>query len=235
MAGAARGAGVATNLLATTALFGSLPEPALGQVAEATTQRRYRKGEFVFHQGDRGDRLFIVADGAVQVAVTSPEGQEVILATLRRPDVFGELTAIDGGTRSATVRTTVDTTLLSIRRDTLLALLRTQPSVADVLLRSLGDIVRRLSGQAADFVFLDLPARVAKLLVGLAEEHGTADERGVTLALDVTQSTLAAMVGGSRQSVNQALQALEQEGSIVRDARTVVIGDVDVLRRRAGA
>jgi CRP-like cAMP-binding protein len=229
------GTGDATRLLSATALFGALPEGELGHVAEVAVRRAFRRGEYVFHEGDRGHSLFVVADGAVKVAVTSPDGQEMILATLRRPDVFGELAAIDGGIRSASVQALRETTLLAIRRDTLLELLRTRPAVADVLLQALGSLVRRLSGQAADLVFLDLPARVAKLLVGLAAERGTRGDAGVTLGLDVTQATIGAMVGGSRQSVNQALQSLEREGHIIRDARTVVVRDIDGLRRRSAA
>jgi CRP-like cAMP-binding protein len=223
----------AVALLAGTPLFGGLGRVPLQEVADATSLRSYRKGEFVFHQGDRGDRLFVLAEGVVTVVVSSPEGQEMILATLRPPDVFGELAAVDGGVRSASVQALVPTTTLSLRRDTLLELLTSHPDLADALLRSLGSVIRRLSGQTADLVFLDLPARVAKVIVGLAQEGGGPADGSVALDFAVTQSTIAAMVGGSRQSVNGVVQALEREGYIVRRDRTMVVPDVRALGRRA--
>lgn len=220
-------------LLAGTPLFSGLGEARLREVAAAASLRSYRKGEFVFHEGDRGDRLFVLAEGVVTVVVSSPDGQEMILATLRPPDVFGELAAIDGGLRSASVQAMVPTTVLSVHRDTVLGLLTTHADLADSLLRSLGSVVRRLSGQAADLVFLDLPARVAKVIVGLARESGTPCVDGIALDFAVTQATIAAMVGGSRQSVNGVIQTLEREGYVVRRDRTMIVPDVTALGRRA--
>lgn len=220
-------------LLAATPLFRGLGDAELRAVAEAASRRSYRTGAFVFLEGDPGDRLFVLAEGVVKVFVSSPEGEEMILATLRPPDVFGELAAIDGGPRSASVQAMTPVTALLIRRDTLLALLTTNPDVADILLRSLGAVIRRLSGQAADLVFLDLPTRVAKLIVELAGDHGLPCDEGLALDVDVTQSTIAAMVGAARQSVNGVIQGLEREGYLVRHGRTMVVTDVAALRRRA--
>jgi CRP/FNR family cyclic AMP-dependent transcriptional regulator len=109
----------------------------------------------------------------------------------------------------------------------------THPRVAEALLRSLGKLVRRLTEQASDLVFLDLHGRVAKLLLALAEERGESHEGGVVLDLHMTQSDLAGMVGGSRQSVNQILHAFERRGYVELHGREVVIRLPEVLRRRA--
>lgn len=220
-------------LLAGTPLFSGLGEAQLRQVAEAASLRSYRKGELIFLQGDRGDRLFVIVEGVVKVVVSAPDGQEMILATLRSPDVFGELAAIDGGTRSASVQAMTATTALSVRRDTLLELVTTQPDVADTLFRTIGAVVRRLSGQAADLVFLDLTARVAKVIVGLAEESGAPRDGGIALDLAVTQTTIAEMVGGSRQSVNGVIQTLERDGYLIRRDRRMVVPDLAALGRRS--
>jgi CRP-like cAMP-binding protein len=223
----------AAALLAGTPLFGGLDDTQLRQVADAASLRSYRKGQFVFHQGDAGDGLFVLTEGVVSVIVSSPEGQEMILATLRPPDVFGELAVIDGGSRSASVRAMVSTTALIVRRDTVLALLTNHATVADSLLRSLGTVVRRVTGQAADLVFLDLPARVAKVIVELAGASGVPCDGGIALDFAVTQATIAAMVGGSRQSVNGVIQTLEGEGCVVRRDRTIVVPDMTALSQRA--
>ncbi|HUH08883.1 MAG TPA: Crp/Fnr family transcriptional regulator, partial [Egibacteraceae bacterium] len=89
------------------------------------------------------------------------------------------------------------------------------------------------TGQTADLVFLDLQGRVAKLLVGLAETHGRPGEDGIELDLKLTQSEVGAMVGGSRQSVNQILQSFEHRGYLERRGRDVVVKDLDTLRRHS--
>ncbi|MCA1726272.1 MAG: Crp/Fnr family transcriptional regulator [Actinobacteria bacterium] len=225
----------AAAFLAATPLFLELPEPELSHVAERTVERSYERGEALFHQGDPGDSLFVLVSGLVKVYVTSERGDEMVLATLRPPDSFGELALIDGDPRSASIRALEPTVALTLGRAALLDLLQKEAHVASALLRSVGSLVRELIEQAGDLVFLDLQGRVAKLLVGMAAERGTTRDDAVVLDLAMTQADLAAMVGGSRQSVNQILHALEGRGYLELHGREVVLKDVEALRRRSGA
>ena len=122
--------------------------------------------------------------------------------------------------------------MLRFERTTLLELVQRYPPVGVGLLRSLGRLLRRLTDQASDLVFLDLHGRVAKLLVRFAEAEAVADE--VVLDLHLTQGDIAQMVGGSRQSVNQILRALADSGYLEIRGRRIVIKELDQLRRRAG-
>jgi CRP/FNR family cyclic AMP-dependent transcriptional regulator len=96
--------------------------------------------------------------------------------------------------------------------------------VADALLRSLGEMVRRTTRQVSAFVFLDMRGRVARQLLQLAADDGTDTP-------PVTQSELAEMVGGARQTVNLALRDLERDGQI-RMGRRIRILDEQGLRQR---
>jgi CRP-like cAMP-binding protein len=223
----------AVSLLGSTQLFSALPESALAELAPRAIERSYRKGQLVFYQGDPGESLFVVVQGSVKVFVTSEEGDEMVLVTLRPAETFGELAVIDGGPRSASAETLEPTNLLAITRGSVLTLIRDHPALADALLSSLGGLVRRLTEQAADLVFLDLHGRVAKLLLGLAETRGEPYGDYTLLDLQMTQGDLAAMVGGSRQSVNQILHAFERRGYLELDGRKVVLKRLEPLRRRA--
>ena len=223
----------AASLLARTQIFGGIPEDILHHLAEASLERTYKKGQLVFHQEDSGDSLFVVVEGRIKVFVTSEEGEEMVLVVVRPPEVFGELALIDGGRRSASAEALETTKLLALDRKTFLELLQRHPALTDALLRSLGGVVRRLTGQASDFVFLDLPGRIAKVLVTLAEEQDGGDGDS-TLDLHMTQANLAGMVGGSRQSVNQILHDFERRGYLEIHGRQVALRRVDLLRRRAG-
>jgi CRP-like cAMP-binding protein len=98
----------------------------------------------------------------------------------------------------------------------------------------MGSMVRRLTDQAADLVFLDLHGRVAKLLLALSEELGTSEPGGRALDLHLTQTDLANMVGGSRQSVNQVLNSFERLGYLDLDGRRILIRRPELLQKRAG-
>jgi CRP/FNR family cyclic AMP-dependent transcriptional regulator len=197
-------------LLQHTALFGTMAPDALERIAARAVRRTYARGAVIFHEDDTGDSLCVVVSGLVKVYRTSPDGDEMVLVTLGPSSVFGELPMVDGGLRSASAAAVEATTVLMVNRAALLEALRESPELADRLLRSLGSMVRRLTDQAADLVFLDLHGRVAKLLLTLDDERGTGGTDDRSLDLGMTQSDLANMVGGSRQSVNQVLRSFEQ-------------------------
>ncbi len=221
-------------LLRQTPLFGTMAPDALDQLASRAVRRSYGRGEVIFHEDDIGDSLCVVVGGLVKVYRTSPEGDEMVLVTLGPSSVFGELPMVDGGGRSASAAALDATTVLTLNRVALLDALRVSPELADRLLRSLGSTIRRLTDQAADLVFLDLHGRVAKLLLALSEERGTDDADGLTLDLHLTQTDLANMVGGSRQSVNQVLRSFERLGYLELDGRRIIIRRPDLLLKRSG-
>jgi CRP/FNR family transcriptional regulator, cyclic AMP receptor protein len=223
----------AVSLLGRTSLFRALDQDVLSPLAERAIDRTYRKGQLICGEGDLGDSLFVIVDGLVKVFVTSEEGDEMVLVTLRAPETFGELALIDGGARSASAEALEPTSVLVLTRPALIELMSTNSGLTEALLRSLGAVVRRLTEQAADLVFLDLHGRVAKLLLGLAHERGETRGTEIVLDLHMTQSDLAGMVGGSRQSVNQILRTFERRGYLEFHGRQVVLKQPELLQRRA--
>lgn len=223
-------------LLEKTDIFGTLPADVVARVAERLGEVRVPARGVLFREGDPGESLFVLGDGLLKVSVRSPAGDELVLRTLDPPDVFGELSMIDGEPRSTTITAIEPSVIWELDRATLLELMREHPQLMDSLLRWLGVYVRTLTEQTSDLVFLDLQGRVAKLLLRLAVERGERSVEGGDVALDLpmTQSDLAAMVGGSRQSVNQILRAFERRGYLDVDGRQVVLHRLDRLRKRAG-
>jgi CRP/FNR family cyclic AMP-dependent transcriptional regulator len=179
------------GVLGRSALFQELEPGDVEKLAARVVQRTYRKGERIFHQGDPGDSLYVIVEGLVKVVVVSEHGEEMVLVTLQRSESFGELALIDGRPRSASAETAEPTTVAVLTRTTMLELLAEHPSLTESLLRSLGTLIRRLTEQASDLVFLDLHGRVAKLLVGLAEDRGEEQDGGLLLDLHLTQGDLA--------------------------------------------
>ncbi|HVF20112.1 MAG TPA: Crp/Fnr family transcriptional regulator [Mycobacteriales bacterium] len=221
----------ASAILRTTDVFGTLDEVAARDLAAQMITRRYRKGQPLVHEGESGTTLFVIVEGSVAVFVTAETGDRMTLATLGPTDVVGEIALLDEGPRSASAEAIEPTTVLVLSRATFLDLVRTQPKIVDGVLRAMGAMVRRLSEQTADFVFLDLPGRVAKTVLRLAHD---ADGDATPAEICVTQGRLAEMVGGSRQSVNQILQHFQARGMLQVVGRRIVVVDAAQLRKRAG-
>jgi CRP/FNR family transcriptional regulator, cyclic AMP receptor protein len=218
------------SLLAEVQPFGELDEGSRLAVATRAGRRVVDRGQVVFWQDEPGESMFVLLEGSVKLVVRSKDGELVELVRHHPPAFFGELAVLDGGPRSATAEAVERSTLLVVTREELLRLLRSEEQVAEALLRSLGTMVRRTTNQVTDLAFLSLRGRVAAKLLELAgpATHGPARTRRVT------QVELATMVGGARQSVNQALKSLEARGYVRPAGRAFEILEPDQLRRLAG-
>ena len=221
-------------LLSKTELFGHLSEDSVRDIAAKGIRRRHKKGELVFRQGDEGRTVYVLLAGLVKIFVTSERGDEMLLVTLQAPATFGELALIDGLPRSASVEAIEPVETLAFNITDLLEFAKVNATFSTGLLESLASLIRRLTEQASDFVFLDLHGRVAKLLLNFVDTRGEHTDEGVVLDLHLTQGDLARMVGGSRQSVNQILGTLSNRGYLALYGRKIVIKRLDLLRRRAG-
>jgi len=221
------------ELLGTVPLFASLTLQQRELLARTTRPRRARRGEIVYAQGTPGDALFVVARGSVLVHRTGRGGERRAMTVIEAPGSFGEIPLIDGGRRSASVEALEDTDLFVVPRTEFLRLLVEEPKMVQGVLRELGRMVRRLTDQLTDASLLDLPGRVAKTLVRLVEVRREADPEALPV-VGLSQSKLAELAGGSRQSVNGALSTLASRGLIRIDGRRIVVTDLPGLRVRAG-
>jgi CRP/FNR family cyclic AMP-dependent transcriptional regulator len=226
------GGSMATDALRACGLFSQADGSTIDALAAALRIRRFRKGETVFHQGDPGDALFIMASGSVKVVLPSDEGAEpAIVAILGAGEFFGELAILDGAPHSATIVAIEPTETLVLHRDAFLALIDSQAELRRALLASLAAEIRRLTGHVEDLHFLDLPARLASRIVRLARAAPGGTNGEVRIAWPYTQSELAGMIGGSRQSVNRLLADLADEGLVRIERDVLVVSDLDRLAR----
>jgi CRP/FNR family cyclic AMP-dependent transcriptional regulator len=209
------------DVLARSELFSGIDEATRRRIAEHVAERVVEPGQCVFTQDEPGDRMYVLAEGAVKLFVSSRDGGIVELVRHRPPATFGEVALLDGGPRTASAEAVERSTLLVVTRPELLRLLRTEDQVAEALLRILGTIVRRTTRQVTDLVFLDLRGRVARQLLALAGDGNA--------WTSVTQAELASMVSGARQTVNQALRSLESGGYIRASGRSFEILDRERL------
>ena len=224
----------AIEALRRCALFAKVDDETLALCASSLRIRRYRKNETIFHQGDPGDSLYIIESGSVKIVLPSPEGEEgAIIATLLRGDFFGELALLDGAPHSATAVAIEPTEALVLRRDRFDELVENEPALRRALFASLVMELRRLTGHVEELHFLDLPGRLASRIVRLARESQPDATTNVRLDWPFTQSDLAAMIGGTRQTVNRLLADMTAQDLVRLERDALIIPDLDRLARAA--
>lgn len=208
-------------------MFAEVEPGLLAHLEQASFLRKLARGQVLFIAGEPADHLFVVRAGLIKVHVTSDRGAELVLELIGPGRALGELSVIDQGPRSADATALETTELLAIPSAAVRELIETRPEVLMSVARSLAVGMRRLTGQAGDLVFLDLPRRLAKMLVGASNS----DDSGTAARLSTSQAQIAAMLGVTRQSLNRALVGFVRRGWIEVKGQSITLLDRDALVR----
>jgi len=187
----------------------------------------------VFQVGEEGDHLLILLEGRVKVSLTSPEGKEAILSILKPGDVMGEMALLDGETRSATLTTMDACNFLVLWRRDFLPFLERNPHVALKLLAGISRRLRATNDMVGNLSFLNLPARLARILINLGQQYGKLTSAGIAIGLKLSQEELGNLVGVSRESVNRQVRIWVEAGVLDYTHGTLILRNSDVLFRES--
>lgn len=212
-----------------------LDPPVRDELAARGRRRRWPAGASIYLEGERSSTVVIVVTGRVKVFSLTEQGEEVVLAVRGPGALLGELSAVDGAPRSASVAALEPVEALVVPVPVFVEFLRAHASAAMVLLRLVTSRLRDADRKRVEFGAFDIPARVAGRLVELAERFGEPDGDGVRIAVPLSQDELAGWVGASREAVAKALRVLRDRGLVTTGRRTMTVLDLDGLRRRARA
>ncbi|MFO7252866.1 MAG: Crp/Fnr family transcriptional regulator [Actinomycetes bacterium] len=221
------------DVLSKAPLFAALDRESAAALRTSVTEVRLAKGQTLFSENDAGDRLYVVLEGKIKLSRTAADGRENLLSVLGPGEMFGELSLFDPRPRTASAIALTEARLAGLGHDDLRPWLTGRPEVALHLLRALAQRLRRTNDVIADLVFTDVPGRVAKQLLDLAERFGQKTEEGVRVHHDLTQEELAQLVGASRETVNKALADFAQRGWLRIEAKAVLILDKERLQHRS--
>jgi CRP/FNR family transcriptional regulator, cyclic AMP receptor protein len=216
------------GVLHRTELFRSVPAEELADLVASSRLRTLRRGQIVFSTGDPGDALIVVISGQLKIVVRSADGIELTLTFLGPPGTLGEVSIADGGPRSADVETVTDSQLLFVPRQAVQAVCARVPAAAQALSVAIAAVLRRLTEATSDLVFLDLPRRVAKMLVSQPRTGNGVIEQ------QLTQTEYARQLGSTRQSINLALRGFERRGWIEMTDGGLRVRQPEALARFAG-
>ncbi len=221
---------LAANALAQSPLFAALTQAGRESLAARGLETKLAPGERLFNKGDKGDALYVLLEGEIEIGVTTREGKQVRFAALGAGAVVGELATIDGGARSADATALRRSRLLRLNRDAVVEILQAEPPALMALAAELAGRLRKADMAIETAVLSDLGAKLAKHLL---EESG----RGARL-VQLTQVEMARRIGVSREKLNRKLAAWREEGivDVTRAGlRVLAPAALDQMAERGGA
>jgi len=212
-------------------VLAELPEDDRRRVLQAARRRRYARHEVLFHEGDPGETLHLIAKGRVAVAVATSLGDTTTLTVLGAGQFFGELALVGNQpVRTATVTALEPTETLTLRHQQFDELRHDHPTIDRFLVAVLAEQVKRLSTQLLEALFVDAETRVLRRLLDLAQEYG-GGRPGTVIPL--TQEDIATMAGTTRPTANRVLRDAEAAGAIRTARARTEIADPHLLSRWA--
>jgi CRP-like cAMP-binding protein len=194
--------------------------------------RFFSRGDVLFWEGDGGDDVMVVRSGRVKVC-RRRGGREVILSVLDPGSILGELSAVDGSPRSATVVALEDVEVDTISVDNFREFLLAHPRVSSELLRLVAARLRLASTRQLEFGTTHTLTRLCGTIVGLAERYGRTEGERVEVTTPLNQQELAELSGMSREALVKGLHQLRSLGWLAIEDRTIVLLDPEAIRRRA--
>lgn len=223
------------KLLANVELFSGFSAKQLEAASRVARSKTLERRQELFHKGDEGGEVFVVASGKLKALTTSTDGDDVVFSILGPGEVFGEVALLGATPRTATVTAIEDCRLLVIDRRDFMSFLRTDPDIAVKLLSVLAMRLKRVSELVEDTLFLNLPLRLAKKLLALSRIYGQKATDGIRIDLKLSQEEWGDLVGTTRESVNKQVRKWTEAGIVrVDDGYLVILKPVE-LEKLAGA
>ncbi|WP_301122258.1 cAMP-activated global transcriptional regulator CRP [Mycolicibacterium fortuitum] len=221
------------EVLARAGIFQGVSPDAVAALVRQLEPVTFRRTEVVFSEGEPGDTLYIIAAGKVKIGRKSVDGRDSLITLMGPSDMFGELAIFDPGPRTSTVTALTEVKAVTMSRSVLRSWIADRPEIAEQLLRVLARRLRRTNDNLSDLIFTDVPGRVAKQLLYLAQRFGSRDGTALRVDHELTQEEIAQLVGSSRETVNKALSDFAQRGWIRVQGRSILIDNAERLAKRA--
>ncbi|WHT16748.1 Crp/Fnr family transcriptional regulator [Crossiella sp. CA-258035] len=196
----------------------------------AGTRRRFAPGAVIWSQGEPSQHVFVVLAGRIRVSTGSVAGREAMVAICGPGEILGELSAVDGRTRSANVAAVDEVEALVVPAARLDRLCEQQPRIAWAMLRVLADRLRQSDRRRGEYTDGPAAHRAVALLLDLAEQYGQPVAAGVEIALSISQQQLADTMAISRESLARVLRELRKRGLVDTGRQRITVLDLEGLR-----
>jgi CRP-like cAMP-binding protein len=220
------------RILARHEFFHDMPGPVIERLASHSRLTAYPAGRRLFQKGDEGAGLLAVVTGLVKISVPLDDGREAVLNHVTAGEIFGEIALLDGEPRTADATAVAKSQILSLDRRDFLGIVAEEPEIAIRLLAVVSRRLRQTSRQVEDLTFADVPTRLAKALLRMADLQ---DPKGLTGRITITQRELGQTVGLSRESTNKCLRRWQRAGYVLLEKGSCSLKDRAALNLLANA
>jgi len=221
--------------MAETPLLEGAASATITRLAERGNVRRYRRGSYLFHEGDDSPEVFFLVSGRVDISSDSAGGRRQLHAAIETPQFFGELGVLGDMPRTASALSLEDSTVWVVQSEAFLEFLADEVPAARAVLRALARQVHSQEAFVEDLLYLDLRGRVAKRMLQLVSPSlDDLPEDGAMLPSIVTHADLASLCGGSRENVTRILSDFQRRGLVEREGRRFVLMRIGGLAKLAG-
>lgn len=221
-------------VLAENSLLRHLEPADRARLAEYAQIVRFGADAVIFQRGDAGDSMMAVVTGRVKICAHSEDGKELILNIIKPGEVFGEISLIDGEPRTADAAALETSQLLVLERRDFQRHLDQNPGMARRLLAILCQRLRRTSAALEESLFLEVPARLARVVLHLSQAYGIPAKSGTCIDVKLSQSQLGAIAGITRESVNKQLGLWREAGWVTVRNGYITVAETAPLEELAG-
>lgn len=204
-------------------IFSELDEPHLRDILAHCRELDVDKGQVIVSENTPGDSLFVIMDGNVKVSVISSEGKEIILSTLKGGEFFGEMSLLDGATRSANVISLSKAHLLRLSREDFLNHILPNREIAAGVLAVMSRRLRAANERITNLIALDVFDRLARYFKREAGEKGRLLIDGSVVFERLPQSDIASIIGSSRETVTRMIREMVDQGLVAVSGRNIIL------------
>lgn len=215
-------------------LFSRLHDSEFQELASQIEEAPYKKGEYIFHEGDPAEYFHIVKEGSVKCVKSSPDGREFTLKYLMPGDLFCcEAAVFEGSTHPGCAKVFDRATIFRIKKQAYFDILRRNPDAALDIINYLGHRLNEAQENAKTFAFDRAEQRIASVLVTMAQKTGVKHEDGIHLAVRLTRRDLGDMAGLTLETATRVMSRFKKQGLITGNAKCLVIQQISELQKLA--
>jgi len=213
-------------------LFSNMDKSEIEQITKICVERSFEKGKTIFYEQDQGTSFYLILSGQVKIVMMSNDGREHTLGVLKQKDFFGEVSMLDGQSRSATAIALSDVKTVTINRDDFHRILKANPEMVIKIMYVLCKRLRQADKHVESLAFLTATGRVARTLSNLADELGQVEGNKIVINHNMTRQDFANIAGTSRETFTRVIMDFQDEGLIEIDKSKIVLLDKKEIQKR---
>jgi CRP/FNR family cyclic AMP-dependent transcriptional regulator len=219
-----------TTVLKKVPFLKGLSDTDLKQVAQKFSETRFKRGEYLYLEGDPSDRLYVVKSGKVKITKGSSSGKEIVLDIISSGEICGG-SAVYSQVNPASALAAEDVIAYGLSKKDFLRLLSTYRTLAVQFIMYLGEKLMRAHEMMMSLVASNVEKRIAALLLGLCEKHGSQTAQGIRINLRLTRQDIADIVGTTVETTIRVMSKLGKQGILITESKHIVVTSKEKLSR----